>query len=132
MDYTDLFSATSHDEGSEVQLIGMDLKPVDMYLTISGVDSKVWRAAKSAMERTAMLNFDLPEAAQINIDPSEATANALAKCVKGWRGFTVDGEDVEFSIKLVKELFIEAPYLMDHVDKFFSNRANFTKGKASE
>ena len=132
MDYTELFTSSAHDEGAEVQLNDMEGKPVDMYLTVSGVDSKVWRKEKHLMERRVQLNAQLPEAQQIKIDPDEAISEAFANCVLGWRGFTVKGKKIKFTHARMKELFIEAPYLRDHVDLFFSKRANFIKGKPTE
>lgn len=132
MDYTDLFTASHHNAGSEVQLIGMDGSPVDMYLTILGVDSKKWRTEKAAMERQAVINLSLPDGERVELDPSDAVATALANCVTGWRGFTIKGKKIKFDNEKVKQLFIEAPYIIDHVDRFFSNRANFTKGKAKK
>ena len=132
MDYTDLFTTSLHNEGAEVQLVDMEGNLVDIYLTIAGVDSKVWRNELHVMKRKSMLNSQLAWDEQEDIDPDEAVCEGLAKCVLGWRGFTLNGEEVEFSTEKVKQLFLEAPYLRDHVDRFFSNRENFTKGKASE
>lgn len=133
MDYKSLFTASQHEKGAEVQLIDMEGKLLDMWITIKGADSKAWRYEKHAMERTSQLNAYLDKADQIKIDPDEAVCNALAMCVIGWRGFEDGkGKKVKFTKEKVEQLFLEAPYLRDHIDQFFSERANFTKGKAKK
>lgn len=130
-DYKDLFTAPDHEEGAEVRLHDMKGKATDMYLMIKGVDSKSWRKEKHAIEQTAMLIRSMPEAERTKIDPDDATASALANCVISWRGFKSKGKDVEFSTEKVKQLFLNAPYIMERVDGFFSKRVNFTKGKVT-
>ena len=58
------------------------------------------------------------------------TADALANITHGWRGFVDKGKKVTFSTKKVSELYRCAPYIREQVDNFFSDRVNFTKGKA--
>jgi len=132
MDYEELFTTPSHEDGAEVQIHDMNGKATDMYLLIKGIDSKAWRKEKHSLEQRAMIIRSMPDADRVKIDPDETASDALANCVISWRGFKSKGKEVEFSTDKVKQLFLNAPYIMEQVDRFFSKRVNFTKGKATD
>jgi len=120
MDYKDLFTAESHGNGAEMQVKDRDGVLLDMFITVAGADSKVFRKELRELNRKVISNRDA--------DAGDLRAESCAAISFGWRGF-MDGEtDVEFSKELVEQLYKEAPFIMDQVDAFANKNENFTKG----
>lgn len=117
MDIENLFTVEAHESGAEMQVKDENGNDLDMFITVAGLDSKVFRAALVAVKRKF-----------IEENAADADAETLAEATLGWRGFMSDGKELEFSKEKIKDLYINAPYIKTQVNFFIGNRANFTKG----
>jgi len=116
MDIKSLYTVEDHDAGAEMQVKDQHGKEMDCYITIVGIDSKTWRKSFNKHKRKILSDND-----------ENAAADLYAGVSLSWRGFTSKGEELPFSKKSVKALYINAPYLVEQVDTFIADRANFTK-----
>ena len=116
MDIYELYTVDAHDEGAEMQVRDPRGVLIDCYITLAGIDTKRWIEAFNKNTRKKLDGEDNKE------------ASVLAESTIGWRGFANNGEDLVFSKKLAKQLYMNAPYIADQVDKFIANRVNFIKG----
>lgn len=135
MDIKDLYTSDLHEDGAEMRVKNQYGDDTDMYISLAGVDSKLWRHEKIRGEREALNRYKKLESGSIDLEKSvdeaaKLTAELLANITLGWRGFTSEGQELEFSREKAAELYLCAPYIREQVDNFFSNRVNFTKGKA--
>jgi len=81
MEIESLYTADLHERGAEMQVNDQYGKPLELYLSVVGVDSKAWR--KESMElRRATFQGD---------DAEDARAECMAICTLGWRGFESNG-----------------------------------------
>ena len=116
MEIDKLFTADRHEAGSEMRVNDQWGKPLDLYITMVGRDSKTWRTVEIELKRSSLAGTD----------PVEAQVDAMGRCALAWRGFEKDGEELEFSRESVTNLFISAPYVAIDADKYLSDRENFT------
>jgi len=124
MDIADFHTAASHQEGAEMRVRKPDGSYSDCYIALIGIDSPQWREIVKNRSRSDMRKV-------INNDEKtdeDEKAEDLAKATVSWRGFTDNGEDIDFSLEKVEQLYKAAPYIADQVDMFIANRANFIKG----
>ena len=119
MDIESLYTVDAHESGAEMQVKDPSGKSVDMFIKVIGVDSKAWRGLAKE-RRKKMLDGQT--------DPDADDIDMLVKATTGWRGFMSGGKKVEFSKDKIKELYENAPYIAEQVDRFIANRANFIKG----
>jgi hypothetical protein len=120
MNIEDLYTAENHDAGAEMQVKDYTGKDLDMFITVVGVDSKLFRKVKNELRREILKDIDA--------DTEGLRAKSQAEVTLGWRGFQSEGEDLEFTQEKAEQLYINAPYLMNQIDQFINNRLNFTKG----
>lgn len=118
MEISQLYTVDSHENGAEMQVKDESGNDLDMYITLAGIDSKAFRKTKAKLQREIINGGD----------PEELRAEALADVTINWRGFLNDGNELEFTNDMAKQLYINAPYVMDQADVFINQRANFTKG----
>ena len=123
MEISDLYTAPSHEDGAEMQVIGEDGVALDCYITVAGIDSRVWRKASLDGSRKLFKGDG---------DAIDISDESIARATLGWRGFESDGIEIAFSIENALSLYKNAPYISEQVDKFIANRSNFTRGKASK
>jgi hypothetical protein len=116
MDIQNLYTVEEHEAGAEMQVHGKDGKPAKCFLTIVGLDSKTWNKALKKNKRKLASD-----------DSQDASAELYAECVIAWRGFTDNGEKLEFSKAGIKGLLLSAPYIVKQIDDFIVNRVNFIK-----
>jgi len=119
MNVDELYTVERHSKGAKMQVNDENGKPLDMFLILAGVDSKAFRKAKAEMSREILKD--------LKGDHEALRAESLAKVTIGWEGFNSKGKPLDFSKKLAKQLYINAPYVMDQADGFIFNRVNFTK-----
>lgn len=119
MDIKELYTSEQHEAGAEMQVNDENGKPLDLFITLAGRDSRVWKTAEIEMKRMLYAGAD-------SVD---TMSDAMAKISLGWRGFQSDGVDLEFTKESVRNLYASAPYIAEQADKFLSDRANFTKRK---
>jgi len=115
MNIDQLYTVKDHEEGAEMQIKDKTGNLVDMYLTVVGLDSKVWRRFLSKSNRLALKGDD-------DVDVKLFTDSTL-----DWRGFEENGKPLNFSKEKVFQLYKNAPYIMNQVDAFIGNRKNFIK-----
>jgi len=124
MELSTLQTAEAHNEGAEMRVHGPDGAETDFYITLSGIDSEVWR--KNSREHKRRAYKSLLGEGEYNED--QERRGVLAAATIGWRGLKSDGEDVEFSIEQAANLYESAPYILDQADNFIGDRVNFMKG----
>lgn len=124
MELADFHTAESHQTGSEIRVRKPDGSYSDCYITVVGIDSPQWREIVKNRNRS-----DLRKVIESD-EKSEADEKAedLAKASLNWRGFTDQGQEIEFSQDKAEQLYSAAPYIADQVDMFIANRVNFIKG----
>ena len=115
MEINELNTAERHQIGAEMQVKSENGEKLDCFITLVGVDSKTWRAIVKKNRRKIITGEEVDN------------AESLAEATLGWRGFTKDGVEYEFSKERVKALYDSAPYIQNQVDEFIANRENFTK-----
>jgi len=120
MNINDLYTLESHETGSEMQVRDENGKKLDAFITICGVDSKVYRKAKNEMRREIVKD--------LNADYEDLRAKTLADITISWRNFTDGKKKIKFNKKKIEQIYLNAPYVMDQIDLFLHNRLNFTKG----
>lgn len=117
MDITSLYTVEAHETGAEMQVKDVEGKPCELFLTVAGLDSKLWK--KSYLEGRK---------AHVDDESIDADARSLSGITLGWKGFTKDGEPLPFDRKQVEALYENAPYIKAQVYEFMTSRVNFTKG----
>ncbi len=120
MNIEELFSLDEHEAGAELQIKGKDGMLVDMFIKIIGPDSKKWRKLSNDLLRKSYREEG---------DAEENKIDALTEATLDWRGFMSDGEEFSFSKDRIKQLYTNAPYIMEQIDLFLAKRENFTKSK---
>lgn len=124
MDIEKLYTLDAHDSGSELQLKDQFGKNIDSYVTVVGLDSKVWRQIDAERNQKLVAKMIAKDDSPVD----DTTAETLARATVSWRGFTSDGKELEFSKASAAELYKKAPYIADQVDRFIGRRANFIRG----
>lgn len=119
MDITELYTKEAHETGAEMQVHNDKGEPLEMWITLAGMDSSQWRKAFNS-NRLKLIGGD----EDANID---AYVDMYADVSIGWRGFMSEGEELKFSKEKIKQLYVNAPYLLNQIDKFITDRGNFTK-----
>ncbi len=117
MDIDKLYTADSHGEGAEMQVKDYNGNKIDCWIKVVGIDSKRFRKESLNLKRNIVKNDDI----------EAVKAESLANVTIDWRGFESKDKELPFSKKAAKKLYEDAPYIMDQVDRFISNHANFTK-----
>ena len=120
MDISELYTADLHEAGAEMQVKDENGELLDCFLLVVGIDSKLWRKTFNDGKRQLLSG-----------EGENVEANVMAEATIGWRGFESDGVELDFSKESILALYVNAPYIAEQVDKFIANRANFTKGKAT-
>jgi len=123
MDIRQLTTRAAHDAGAEVRIRDQYGKETDVHIRVVGMDSVIWRGIVRDQERRAM------SAAASGLDaPAEDVAEVLARATLDWRGLESGGEPLAYSEEAAYELYTNAPYIADQVDRFIGQRSNFMSG----
>lgn len=125
MNIDELYTVDRHNKGADMQVKDENGKPLDMFLTLAGVDSKLYRKEKIVLSRE-VLNLSSQEN-KLDDKLDDLRAEALANTTLGWSGFNDKGKELEFSKDKAKQLYLSAPYIMDQADEFIFKRVNFIK-----
>lgn len=113
-----LYTVEDHEKGAEMQVRDQVGKPLDMFITVIGVDSKRWRKTKTEASRKLL---------EDKADPDKVIIDSLVEATIDWRGFMSEGKELDFTKKKVRQLYQNAPYIAEQVDRFIADRANFIK-----
>ncbi|WHI52718.1 hypothetical protein P3339_08140 [Microbulbifer sp. MLAF003] len=125
MKASDFYTREKGNKGVKFPLYTPEGKATEHYLEILSVDSDAFQMAQSEMQRdlaTANLEEDKEKRFEL---VREAKVAAAAALVIGW-----SLED-NFNQAAAKELLVEAPQLVDQIDRAASNRALFSPAAAS-
>jgi len=120
MNPNELYTLESHETGAEMQVQDEIGKKLDAFITLAGVDSKMFRKAKNELRREILKD--------VAADYESIRAKKIADVTLGGRGFNDGDDELIFNRDLVEQLYLNAPYLMDQADRFINQRINFTKG----
>lgn len=120
MNPNELYTLENHETGAEMQVEDQNGKKIKAFITLAGVDSKLFRKAKNELRREILKD--------VAADFEVTRAKKLADVTLGWRGFTDKGKKIIFTRDLAEQLYLNAPYLMDQADRFINQRVNFMKG----
>jgi hypothetical protein len=91
-------------------------------IKLLGKDSPKWREAihKASQERTAnQVRTMTPEERQ------RENARIFAGITLGWSGIESDGKALRFNEANARSLYLELPWIMEQIDAFVADRANF-------
>lgn len=124
MDFDSVLTVDAHEEGAEMNIINpVTGEATDAFIMVMGPDSREFRKA----QRAALLSY-LRKKESGDDDSYDEDLEQILAVVKGWRGITKDGKDLEFNKKECRKLFVKSPAIFDQVNRFVGNRKNFTKG----
>lgn len=127
MEFNSLATAISHEAGAEVNILSpVDGKPTDVFITIQGADSKEWRKQKK--KQTSLIIAAKANDKMQDLDYDAMDVDALVAVTLGWRGIVKDGEEFKFTKANAKELYNQAPAVVEQLISFLGDSANFTKG----
>ena len=120
MNIDELYTLERHDAGEEMQVKTEQGEPLEVWLTLVGIDSKIYRNITNELQSSILKNLDA--------DKELLKAQSMAKCTIGWRGMLENGKEIEFDRERVEQLYLNAPYIYEQANDFIVNRLNFTKG----
>lgn len=122
MEITALYTAEKHNDGAEMRVCDQFNKPLDLWLTLAGQDSEVWNKANREKQQKAFKRLIAKDE-----DGGDDDLEYMVNATLGWRGFEQAGAPLEFSKENARQLYKQAPYVLDQCILFINNRANFTK-----
>jgi hypothetical protein len=120
MDISELNTLDAHESGAEFEVRDQNGNLIDAKIIIAGVDSRIYRKETTKMRRDIIVGK--------NENLEDLRAKVLGNITLGWSGFTSKGKEHKFTNKRAYDLYVKAPYIMDQIDAFISDRENFTKG----
>ena len=128
MEFNDLLTKEAHEEGAEVQINDpITGEPTDLYIKVLGVDSMAFQKSQRLLKNKAVEAYSkdqkIDEGQEIESEIDELVALTI-----GWRGLESKGKEKKFTPEACKTLYTNGPGVRNQVDRFISNRANFTKG----
>lgn len=121
MNITDLYTVDDHEAGAEMQVKSPSGKVTDFFICFVGRDSKAFRKLNHEHEKRVFGGGD----------EDESLAELMACAATDWRGLKDNKKAVKFSKAKVKQLMVNAPYIVEQANLFIGSRANFTKAKAT-
>lgn len=114
----DFYTRSKANAGITVPIPLPDETDSEATITIRGIDSDNFKAAKIARSRKNLQILQLPEAEQAAATET-ADTDLLVSLVAGW------SLDTEFTEDNVRALFTEAPHVRDLVNSVAGNRKSF-------
>jgi hypothetical protein len=128
MEFNDLLTQDAHEEGAECNIIDPSTgKPTDFFIKVLGVDSLEFQKAQRKLRNQAVQAYS-DKKAITEEQEIESEIKHLVSVTIGWRGLESEGKEKKFSSEACKELYTKSPGLRSQVDRFVSDRTNFTKG----
>lgn len=121
MNDMDQFYTTERAEtGVKLPLSSPEGRETDHYLVLRGIDSKNFRATEARL-KSQSLNIaaisDDRERASVHLKQRVALSASL---VKAW------SFDLDCTLENIERFLIQAPQILDEIDRFTGNRALFT------
>ena len=122
IDLADLDTSAACDEGAELELVHPRTQVgLGMFITMYGVDSKIWRRALSDVGERRARKRGTPSLDEVRAQNIEI----LARCTRSWRGIRVDGGEPPCTYENARALYTRFPWITDQVDAFAGDRGNY-------
>ena len=122
IDLASLDTAALCEQGAELELTGPGTgEPLGVYLTLAGMDSRVWRRAANALAEKRTRQRHRVTADEVRT----GTIEILARCTLGWRHVVVDGQELPCNVENARELYSRFPWICEQADAFCSDRGSF-------
>ena len=123
LDLAALDTAALCEQGAELELVHPGTgAPLGVWITMAGIDSRIWRGAVAAQTWSRRGRRDLT--------PDEIQAGAvdiLARCTLGWRGVVLEGKELPCTMENARMLYSRLPWVREQVDRFASDRASYLR-----
>lgn len=111
--------------GVEIELLNLKThKGSGAFITVCGMDSDVFRAAKVDRARVIAKKTEAGEEVTA-ADIEEMQIELLARCTKGWRNIARAGELLEFSLDAARKLYRDFPAIREQINQAIGDRGNF-------
>ena len=120
------------DEGATLTLMSPDGsgEPTDIQIVCYGPDSHVVTKLRREQSDRRLARARRPGGGK-KVTAAELEAEDcafLATATKGWSNMQENGKDLPFSYEEALRVYREYPWIMEQVNRFIADRANFTKG----
>ena len=131
MDLSTIDTTETANEGAVLELRGPDDAPLftkdgaPVTITLLGKDSDVYTRVVNANANRHLNQRGKPKR---SIEGAKAEGvSLLAKCTTAWSGIVVEGETLDCTYENAVKLYSRFSWIMEQVDEFVADRANFTK-----
>lgn len=120
------------DEGAVMEVRHPETEEVieGMTLTLLGKDSEVFKRLRRKRQNAALARVSKGKKA-LDVDAEKMEGEALDDLValtRGWTGFQLDGQPLEFTPENVRKVFAGWEWLREQAEEFVNSRANFFRG----
>lgn len=112
----EFYTRESHNKGSKLELYLPNGNKSEHYLSVVGAQSDAFRKSKAQVLRDAAESINIGE-----FNQDESQAKMLASAIESWsfKEECTDENKINF--------LINAPYIMEALDRFIIDSDNFTK-----
>lgn len=126
VDLDDDFETRKRSEaGVEIELLSLRTrKGSGAFITVFGMDSDVFRAAKAERARVFAEKAEAGQEVSA-VDVEESQVELLARCTKGWRGIARNKAPLQFSLDAARALYRDFPAIREQINQAIGDRANF-------
>lgn len=124
MDLSKLNTAELSESGVEMQLRHLVTgELLDAWITLCGQDSKVYRQKRREL-RSKSMQAKVADAVELS---EQHAMEVRVACTLGWRGLDEGNKPIKFSQEKALEIYTDPGYqwIVDQVDRFIGDRANF-------
>lgn len=123
MDLSILDTRKAADAGAVLELVHPTThKPLDIFITLAGVDSQVWKDAQRRQSNNRLKKKSF----RLSAEELEAEGvDMLAACTLDWENMILDGQELECSRENAARVYSRFSWLKEQVDEFIGDRANF-------
>ena len=122
IDLASLDTAALCERGAEMELTHPATDaPLGVYLTLAGMDSKIWRKAVAALAEKRMAKRGKVSAEEIQ----ERGIEILARCTLSWRNVVVDGQELPCTLDNARQVYRRFPWMREQADAFASDRGAY-------
>lgn len=121
IDLASLDTAARCDEGAELELRHPATgEPLGVYLALAGVDSRAHRQALAHLAEQRLKRRTMnPD------DVRGEDVEVAARCTLAWRGVTIDGKAVSYSLENARALYARFPWIREQAVVFIADRGNY-------
>ena len=128
MEFNDLLTQEAHEEGAELEIYNPETgKKTGFFITVMGADSLAFQKEQKKLRNKAILAYSKDKEPDYEEEIKDEIRH-LANITLDWRGIESNGKPKPFTKEHCIELYTKSPGVRQQVDRFVSDRANFTKG----